>query len=105
MKSDDKILGLEWLEKFYKECHAYTHGSIQTAKYPVLHYFEISIVLYYIIRETFLLLCKESNEEAIIDGHDIISMIDRDFKVLYDQYINRSIENFEKYYNLALTES
>ncbi|MDE6025834.1 MAG: hypothetical protein K2G45_10320 [Lachnospiraceae bacterium] len=105
IKNEDEILGLKCLEKLYKECHAYTHGSIQTAKYPVLHYFEISIMLYYIIRETFLLLCKECNVEALVDGHDIISMIDRDFKVLYDQYQNRSTENFEKYYNSASTEN
>ena len=81
--------------------HAYTHGSIQTARYPVLHYFEISIMLYLVIRQTFLLLCKEKEVEPMIDGQDIISMIDRDFDILYDQYLNRSTENFDRYYNLG----
>lgn len=98
-ENKDKNLELEWLEKFYKSCHAYTHGSIQIARYPVLHYFEISIMLYFIIRETFLLLCKEKKVDPMIDGQDIISMIDRDFVVLYNQYSIRSTENFEKYYN------
>ncbi len=92
---------LEWLEKFYKSCHAYTHGSIQIARYPVLHYFEISIMLYFIIRKTFLLLCKEKKEETMIDGQDIISMIDRDFDILYNQYKIRSTERFDRYYNLG----
>ena len=35
-KNGDKIFELECLESFYKSCHAYTHGSIQIAKYPVL---------------------------------------------------------------------
>lgn len=102
-KNEDKVLGLEWLERFYKSCHAYTHGSIQTAKYPVLHYFEISIMLYFIIRETFLLLCKEKKVEAMIEGQDIIFMIDRDFNIIYKQYEIRSTERFERYYNLGLS--
>lgn len=102
-ENEDKNLGLECLEDFYKSCHAYTHGSIQIAKYPVLHYFEISIMLYLIIRQTFLLLCKEKEEEPVIDGQDIILMIDRDFEVLYNQYQKRSTESFERYYNLGLS--
>ncbi|MCI8363613.1 MAG: hypothetical protein HFG34_01485 [Eubacterium sp.] len=98
----DKNLGLPCLENFYKSCHAYTHGSIQISRYPVLHYFEISIMLYFIIRKTFLLLCKEKEVEPMIDGQDIISMLDRDFEVLYDQYLNRSTENFDRYYNFGL---
>lgn len=37
----------------------------------------------------------------MIDGQDIISMIDRDFDILYDQYLNHSTENFDRYYNLG----
>lgn len=97
-KNEDRILALERLESFYKSCHAYTHGSIQTAKYPVLHYFEISIMLYYVIRDTFLLICGEKGVEALVNGDDIISMIDRDFAVLYGQYEIRSTDLFERYY-------
>lgn len=98
-KDDDRIPELEQLEYFYKSCHAYTHGSVQTAIYPVLHYFEISIMLYYVIRSTFLLLCGELGIESSIDGNDVVSMIDRDFDVLYRQYEKRSTDNFKKYYN------
>ncbi len=97
-KSKDEVLELEQLEKLYKSCHAYTHGSIQTAVYPILHYFEISIMLYYVIRNTFLLLCKEKGIESLIDGNDIIYMADRDFEILYEQYENRSTEMFERHY-------
>lgn len=97
----DENLGLNWLEDFYKSCHAYTHGSIQLAKYPVLHYFEISFMLYLMIRKTFLLLCREKKTGSVIAEQDIISMIDRDFAVLYDQYQKRSTENFDKYYGLS----
>ena len=94
-KNETRILELEQLGEFYKLCHAYTHGSIQTAKYPLLHYFEISIMLYYVIRDTFLLMCREMGVEALIDGNDVISMIDRDFEVLHEQYKIRSTEMFE----------
>lgn len=97
-KDEDKILELERMEYFYKACHAYTHGSVQMAVYPLLHYFEISIMLYYIIRGTFLLLCQELGIASSIDGNDVISMIDRDFNILYEQYKRRSTENFEEYY-------
>ena len=72
---------------------------MQTAIYPVLHYFEISIMLYYVIRSTFLLLCGELDIENSIDGNDVIAMIDRDFAVLYGQYKRRSTDNFKNYYN------
>lgn len=98
-KESDRISELEQLEHFYKSCHAYTHGSVQSALYPVLHYFEISIMLYYVIRGTFLLLCGELGIESGIDGNDVISMIDRDFAILYGQFEKRSTDNFNKYYN------
>ena len=100
-ENKDKNAELKWLEDFYRSCHAYTHGSIQITKYPVLHYFEISIMLYFIIRETFILLCKEKKVETIIEGHNLISMIDRDFSILYNQYERRSTERFDKYYNIG----
>ena len=94
-KNEDRIFELEQLGDFYKSCHAYTHGSIQTAKYPLLHYFEISIMLYHVIRDTFLLMCREKGVEPLVDGNDVIAMIDRDFEVLYEQYKIRSTEMFE----------
>lgn len=95
------ISELEWMEMFYKSCHAYTHGSIQTSKYPVLHYFEISIMLYFIIRRTFVLLCEEKGVKPLVDEVDIISMLDRDFKLLFKQYGSRSTERFEAYYDVG----
>lgn len=86
---------IDILELFYKSCHAYTHGSTQIAKYPELHYFEISIMLYYTIRDTFLLFCNDQNVDPTIDGIDLISILDKDFDELYQQYQKYSTENFE----------
>lgn len=99
-KNKDKILELERLERFYKACHAYTHGSIQIAKYPILHYFEISIMLYYVVRGTFLMLCKDAGGKDVIRENDIISMADKEFELLYKQYEERSTEKFEAYYSV-----
>lgn len=83
------------LEYFYKMCHGYTHGSVQGAIYPELHYFEISIMLYYAIRNTFAMLCYKHNEEPAINGVDVIAMVDRDIVELLGQYEERSTEKFE----------
>ena len=58
-------------------------------------------MLYFIIRETYLLLCNEKKVESMIEGQDIISMIDRDFNILHKQYEIRSTEKFDRYYNLG----
>lgn len=52
-------------------------------------------MLYYVIRGAFLLLCRKKNAEPLVDEADIISMLDRDFEILYKQYSIRSTEKFE----------
>lgn len=86
---------LSKLEYFYKMCHGYTHGNVQGAIYPELHYFEISIMLYYAIRSTFVMLCHEHNEKNAINGVDVIAITDRDIVELLEQYEKRSTEKFE----------
>lgn len=86
---------LSELEYFYKMCHGYTHGSVQGAIYPELHYFEISIMLYYAIRNTFVMLCHKHNEKNAINGVDVIAITDRDIVDLLEQYEKRSTEKFE----------
>lgn len=56
-------------------------------------------MLYYIIRGTFFLLCKECKIEPVINGINMISVIDRDFKILKEQYDIRSTEKFDEYYH------
>ena len=48
------------------------------------------------MRGTFLLMCKEKGVETLVDGNDVVSMLDRDFEVMYRQYQSRSTELFEK---------
>ena len=85
-------------ESLYKMCHGYTHGNVNISKYPLLHYFEISIMLYYILSHTFKIVCEQYNESNIINDVDIIAKTENDFEQVIKQYNQRSTENFEKYY-------
>ncbi len=86
------------LEMLYKMCHGYTHGSVSGSKYPLLHYFEISSMLYYTIEHSYRLLCDILEIPTNIADIDIIKKTDRDYGVMTEQYNKRSTKNFEKYY-------
>lgn len=98
--NNEQINTLNNIEDLYKMCHGYTHGSVVRSKYPLLHYFEISLMLYYTIFHTYLILCDYLNEETLINDIDIIRKIERDIAQLNTQYCARSTENFEMYYKL-----
>lgn len=95
LKDDTEI---SILKRFYKMCHIYTHGSIGYSKYPLLHYFEISIILYFTIVRTYMLLCEECKINTFIDGFDIISSIKENFNALFEQYSKKTTDNFNAYY-------
>lgn len=82
------------IKKLYKMCHGYAHGSVIQVKYPLLQYFEISMMIYYVVKDVFM----KVSDESIIDDQNIIEMINRDFGILHEQYKIRSTNNFELYY-------
>lgn len=86
-------------ERFYKQCHSYTHANIVTCKYPLLSYFEISIMLYITIIPIYSNLCKTLNIKPTINNIDMFKKSEKDFKMILIQYDKRSIQNFDKYYN------
>ena len=86
------------LEMLYKMCHGYTHGSVSGSKYPLLHYFEISSMLYYTIEHSYRLLCDILETSTNIADIDIITKTDKDYCIMTEQYNKRSTENFESYY-------
>ena len=86
------------LETLYKMCHGYTHGNACISKYPLLHYFEISIMLFYTVSHTYKILCEQLQVSETINDVDIISRLENDFSQVELQYSNRSTENFEMYY-------
>lgn len=88
----------EEVERFYKMCHGYTHGNVVNSRFPLLHYFEISVMLHYALFHTYKILCEELEIDGSINGIDMFVKEEEDFNVLYQQYMQRSTENFEKHY-------
>ncbi|MBR5545197.1 MAG: hypothetical protein IKU66_06955 [Clostridia bacterium] len=88
------------IERLYKMCHGYTHGSVTYVKYPLLQYFEISMMLYYVIIDIFNAIHNELKIEISAEDKCLCDMLERDFNVLKQQYKNRSTENFKTYYSI-----
>ena len=95
---NEQVKYFDDLEKLYKMCHGYTHGGMFFSKYPLLNYFEISIMLSYSVSHSYEILCELLKVSDAINGVNIISKLDKDFSQLVLQYSNRSTENFEMYY-------
>ena len=81
-------------------CHGYTHGSAVHVKYPLLQYFEISEMLYYVITTVFNDIHNILNIDYISEDKQLIDIINRDFDILKEQYSKRSTENFDLYYSI-----
>ena len=96
--SEDQSSVFENLEMYYKMCHGYTHGNVSNSRFPLLHYFEISIILYLTIGKAYELLCNEVEETLDIDDIDIKEKAEFDYKALLEKYYQRSTENFEQHY-------
>jgi hypothetical protein len=74
---DEQYIVFNHIKSLYKMCHGYTHGSAVHVRYPLLQYFEISIMLYHVITTIF---------------NDIYQTLNIDFvpedKILMDILIN-----------------
>ncbi len=100
-ETDDKQYSiLNHIKSLYKMCHGYTHGSAVHVRYPLLQYFEISIMLYHVITTIFYDIYSTLNIDFLDIDKALIDILNRDFAVLREQYSNRSTENFELYYSI-----
>lgn len=100
-ESDDaQSDSLNEIKRLYKMCHGYTHGSTIHVKYPLLQYFEISMMIYYVVRNVFTEICNISNIDISDNEPSLAEIVDRDFAILKEQYRIRSTENFDLYYEL-----
>ena len=95
---EEQLSFFEHLEFLYKMCHGYAHGNIVYSKYPLLHYFEISLMIYYTLRHTFVMFCEEEKIDSCIEDCDIVAKADKDYALLFKQYLEKSTEKFEQYY-------
>lgn len=98
--NDTQSDSLNEIKRLYKMCHGYTHGSTIHVKYPLLQYFEISMMIYYVVRNVFTEICNISNIDISDNEPNLAEIVDRDFAILKEQYHIRSTENFDLYYEL-----
>lgn len=98
MNDDGQKDELTHLRFFYKMCHGYAHGSTIHVKYPLLQYFEISSMIFYVIRPVFTDICQTISFPVSDEDRFLLTVLDRDFQKLNEQYQKKSTENFELYY-------
>lgn len=97
---DEQYNILNHIEILYKMCHGYTHGSVFHVCYPLLQYFEISKMLYYVVTTIFNDIHNTLNIDYIPEDKTLIDILNRDFSILHEQYKKRSTENFDLYYDI-----
>ena len=95
---DEQYIVLNHIKSLYKMCHGYTHGSAVHVRYPLLQYFEISVMLYYVITTVFNDIYQTLNIDFEPEDKTLIENLERDFSLLQEQYKKRSTENFDLYY-------
>lgn len=88
------------IEQLYKMCHGYAHGSVIHVTYPLLQYFEISTMLYYVVKAVFIGIHRALGSDISPEDLSLISILDRDFNTLNNQYHLQTTENFELYYSM-----
>ena len=95
---EGNIKFLSNLKVLYKMCHGYTHGSIGYSRYPILHYFEIAMMLCGTLSHTYLMVCEALQQKEAINDIDVVSELNKAYGILEQQYSKRTTENFEYYY-------
>ena len=92
---DEMLDMLDMMERLYKMCHVYVHGNVIESHYPLLHYFEISLMLGCVIPSVYEMCCEDYEEAKDVLDIDILDEFKADFTLLVEQYKKRSTENFE----------
>ena len=96
---DEDTKGIfEFIPILYNRCHAFTHGNIGNSGYPLLHYMELTMILYMVLNHTFRMLCSDSENDHMINGIDIIESIVKDGEKMIHQYNRRDDKMFETFY-------
>ncbi len=92
---NETLAALEMMERLYKMCHVYVHGGVVESRYPLLHYFEISLMLSCVIPSVYEMFCEDYAEESDVFGINVLDTFNADYALLCEQYEKRSTENFE----------
>jgi len=103
--NDWEYAKINQLEILYKMCHGYTHGSVLQVRYPLLQYFEISIMIKHVIEGIFYDINRVLDRTINSEDEKLLNILNRDFKLLNTQYNNRTAEKIELYYNTYHTHN
>ncbi len=76
---------IQQINRLYTVCHGYAHGNVTTTNYPILHYFDISLILGEIIPRVYALLCKDYNLSLSIGEFPILDYFNNEFSLLKKQ--------------------
>lgn len=97
--SEEQNVTLKEYDRLYKMCHGYTHGSAIHVKYPLLQYFEISMMIAGVVGDIFKEISKNINTDVLCDDLSVIELLNRDLTILKAQYEKESTDNFDLYYS------
>ncbi len=92
---NETLATFEMMERLYKMCHVYVHGGVVESRYPLLHYFEISLMLSCVIPPVYEMFCEDYAEEKDVFGINVLDKLNLNYALLFEQYGKRSTENFE----------
>ena len=99
LKTKEDCEDYQLYEDSYKLCNSYAHANTRNCKFPLLSYFEISIMLFNVIFYTYQDLCKVLKCDTKINNIDIVEKTHQDYLKLKEQHDKRSTTYFEQYYN------
>ena len=88
----------EFLPILYNRCHGFAHGNLGNSGIPLVHYMDLTMILYMVLDHTFRMLCTESKNDHLVNGLDVVELLERDGEKMIHQYNRKSDEMFETFY-------
>ena len=89
----------EFLPILYNRCHGFAHGNLGNSGIPLVHYMDLTMILYMVLDHTFRMLCTESKNDHLVNGIDVVELLERDAEKMIHQYNRKSDEMFKTFYN------
>lgn len=96
---DEKSTTMEVVPILYKRCHAFTHGSLGNEGVPLVHYFNITMILYITLLHSFRLLVDDAKADDLINGDSIDDLITSNAETFQKQFYNLDDEMIKNFYN------
>ena len=88
----------EFLPILYNRCHGFAHGNLGNSGIPLVHYMDLTMILYMVLDHTFRMLCTESKNDHLVNGLDVVELLERDGEKMIHQYNRRDNKMFETFY-------